>query len=926
VWALSDLAAGPGAARLNSGLGSAHNAGVSVKLSERDNELKLLDRLYAGSAGGKGAVVLMSGPVGCGKTALLSTFAERAVEGGALHFSVTAAASEQAHLFGLADQLVTAMRAAGMVVDPFAAEDVGGITVSAGDAHESGLVPLGLLQRICRKVCEFAGKQPLVISIDDVHFADEPSLQCLRYLIRRIDSSAIMIVMNESAGHYRELATLHAETLHLPYCHRIRLAPLTLAGIAEQVAECLGAEAEARRVAESWAEVSGGNPLLLHALIEDHMLAGAGQATPEPGESFRHAFLRCLHRGDPVTLATARVLAVLGESATSALLGEFLGGDARRARWSIADLTAAGLLSAMRFRHERAQLAVLADIPAKELTVMHSRAAGLLHNCGAPAVAVAEQLMAAHDSGKARWRADILREAAREAMATGDATASVNYLRHASGICADAVQEAQVTAALADALWYTDPAKASRHLPLLDQMVRAGLLTGEDAMVPVRQLLWQGEFAEAEALLEKIEGNGGRERGGSSTASGSLDTAVARLWLSFCRPGAAHGGPEREAGTPRVWPGPMSALSLLNLSTTLTWDGEEVQGADEVLHRTHAGSPLAPTLFALLGLIQTERLDDAAFWIERMLEDPWIDRVPVRRALFETIRSVAALRRGEIREAAQYARIALALVPPSSWGVVLGLPLSLAVRAATELGDFDTVMSYLNVPVPPVMFDTPFALPYLQAFGRYHLAMGRPHTALTNFQACGDLMTRWRIDSPDLADWRNDVAAALVAMGKTRQARELIGEQLSRLGGRRSRTRGTARRDLAGPSDRGDRVPILQEAVRILLALGDRLELGDGQIGLTARDVLVRPDPPEPLQDGRAEDTAAGEIESGNGRAELTDAERRVAALAANGCTNREIASRLFITVSTVEQHLTKIYRKLNVRRRSDLPAFPNGQ
>ncbi|MGW3045748.1 helix-turn-helix domain-containing protein [Kitasatospora sp. NPDC001159] len=46
-----------------------------------------------------------------------------------------------------------------------------------------------------------------------------------------------------------------------------------------------------------------------------------------------------------------------------------------------------------------------------------------------------------------------------------------------------------------------------------------------------------------------------------------------------------------------------------------------------------------------------------------------------------------------------------------------------------------------------------------------------------------------------------------------------------------------------------------------------------------------------------------------------------MAALASLGCTNREIARKLFITVSTVEQHLTRVYRKLKVGRRADLPA-----
>jgi DNA-binding CsgD family transcriptional regulator len=54
---------------------------------------------------------------------------------------------------------------------------------------------------------------------------------------------------------------------------------------------------------------------------------------------------------------------------------------------------------------------------------------------------------------------------------------------------------------------------------------------------------------------------------------------------------------------------------------------------------------------------------------------------------------------------------------------------------------------------------------------------------------------------------------------------------------------------------------------------------------------------------------------------DLSDAERRVASLAAQGCTNRQIARKLFVTVSTVEQHLTRVYRKLRINSRSDLPT-----
>ena len=53
----------------------------------------------------------------------------------------------------------------------------------------------------------------------------------------------------------------------------------------------------------------------------------------------------------------------------------------------------------------------------------------------------------------------------------------------------------------------------------------------------------------------------------------------------------------------------------------------------------------------------------------------------------------------------------------------------------------------------------------------------------------------------------------------------------------------------------------------------------------------------------------------------LSDAEMRVTSLAAQGYTNREISGKLFITVSTVEQHLTRAYRKLNIRHRQELPT-----
>jgi DNA-binding CsgD family transcriptional regulator len=67
----------------------------------------------------------------------------------------------------------------------------------------------------------------------------------------------------------------------------------------------------------------------------------------------------------------------------------------------------------------------------------------------------------------------------------------------------------------------------------------------------------------------------------------------------------------------------------------------------------------------------------------------------------------------------------------------------------------------------------------------------------------------------------------------------------------------------------------------------------------------------------RAELTRIGGRAPSNG--ELTEAERRIALLVAEGRTNREVAATLFLTVHSVETTLTRVYRKLEVRSRAEL-------
>ncbi len=778
-------------------------AGGLVILSRRSSELLLFDQVHEASTRGSGAVLLVSGPVGTGKTALLQAMSARAAREGSWCFEVTGSARERELPYGVVDRLIQSMCGAGMA-DPFP----GGL-----DSGEDFFV---LMDRVAAAVRDFACGRTLLIGIDDVHFADEQSLRCLSFLIRRVESSGVVMVLNESTSYERDTADLRAEMLHLPFCRRLRLTPLTRADIAEQLREPFGGVPD-RALVQFCAEVSGGIPLLLFALIDD-LSAASDPATGEPGVNFRHAVLRSLHRCAPSTAKIGEAIAVLGDHATPELVAELSGLDVAQVDEGIRDLREMGVLGWDGFRHPRTRAAVLSGIPFPERPVMHSRAAELLHGSGASASAVAEHLITAQDGGKAPWRVAILCEAAREAMAAGDVDSAVSSLRHAVSASSGEDQRARAGVLLADAQWHADPSRAARRLHELGQDARAGLLAGPDVLTAVNQLLWWGEFDEAEELMRL-------------TDPGEGDSGAAHLWSFFRRTGDETGLP---ADSPLALSGPLAAAAYLSAAASLAVDGAPSDRADQMLVGMRAGTPLTPALYALVVLVQTGRLAEAIAWCDRLLKEEWINRVPMRRVMIATIEAVAMLRAGDSATALSSIREVFDTVPPPVWGVVVGLPLSVAVRASTDLGDNDSARSYLAVPVPPAMFDTPFALPYLLALGQYHLAMGHPESAATYTRSCLDLIARWGVD------------AACIVDGP------------------------------AGPET--DPVP-----------------------GFPPAEAL----PPAP-EDG----------------AKLTDAEHRVATLAAAGKTNRQIAERLFVTVSTVEQHLTKVYRKLNVRSRAGLQRY----
>ena len=194
-----------------------------------------------------------------------------------------------------------------------------------------------------------------------------------------------------------------------------------------------------------------------------------------------------------------------------------------------------------------------------------------------------------------------------------------------------------------------------------------------------------------------------------------------------------------------------------------------------------------------------------------------------------------------------------------------------------------------------------------------------------------------------IARWRTAAAAAHTALGHQAEAQSLAGEQLAlaRKAGTAA-TLGAALRCYAATAARPEAGPSLAEAVSLLEATPARYELALALTDLgrhlrlighpsqartplrRALDLAQRSGAAPLAEQARRELLAVGarpRRTALTGLDALTSAERRVAGLAADGMSNRQIAQHLFITLPTVETHLRHAFQKLGITSRTDLPG-----
>jgi DNA-binding CsgD family transcriptional regulator len=201
-----------------------------VRLHGRDGEVALVEDLLrrVSEAGNAGAIVI-KGAAGIGKTALLDTVVERAIEAG---FSVVRSKADESHQVAPMAPLLLALRS-------------GSSPVLSREAFESLASyrnhPLWLIDRIVGIIEDHASKKPLLIALDDVQWADRLTLSCLRIMPPRLAGLPIVwAIASRDPGPPMPL-TESADSRALEI-HRIGLEPLGDAAIERIAADRLGVE------------------------------------------------------------------------------------------------------------------------------------------------------------------------------------------------------------------------------------------------------------------------------------------------------------------------------------------------------------------------------------------------------------------------------------------------------------------------------------------------------------------------------------------------------------------------------------------------------------------------------------------------------------------------------------------------------------
>lgn len=885
--------------------------------------------------------MLVEAAAGCGKTELLGRLVRHVQSLGLTVLHTMAVAEEKntplAVLRGLVngspfpDELVWrfhTMSDAATLGNP--AED--------GDGTRRDAAWYELMRTFCVEVRSLSRREPVVVAVDDIQHGDADSLRQLLHLARHCCNAPLLLVFTQPLVCGPGDGTFGAELLRQPNLDRIRLPKVGPRDVAGLLAE-LGHPRAGADMAERCFAVSGGNPLLLRALLEDTRLRPEGLTddpaeAPRAGQAYGRAVLTCLDRSGEKARDVAAGLAVLDGAFTHERLSRLLDISAAELAGNLQALQGAGIVAETSFQHPAAKEAVLDSLEPSHRFTLHQRSAELLHASGAaPALAAEHLRKAGHADGT--WAVGLLQQAAEQALSEDGAGRAVSYLELAHEACEDPLRRAEIKLRLGAVTRRISVTDAERHVGDVLRALRTGHLDPANAGALGELLLTNGRLEHPRTLLDQGRRPADGSQGGQQVTESheNLFRRALHVGTRSARIDAPGGG--RPAG--RAGSGILAWLGGGH-SGRRSQDVADTEGLLEITQLTDATFDLVvDAVWTLLGLGAVAR---ALHWCDTFLRESAARNAPGWETVFAAVRAEAALHGGDLDAAERDAHRSLALLPERHRSAFEGAVIARLVRVQVARGDRTEAAQLLSRPLADCLPDTVHWLHYLRARGQYYLATRQYDAALRDFHEVGGVAQRWGMDLPSLLPWRTDKAEVLLRLGDREEGLRLAAEQLALTRNGAPRIRGISLRLQGLASEPGARIALLKRAVVELNRADDTLELSRTLFDLAdayrqarqARQAatalrrarqLAESCGSQPPQDRigatGAERAVERPVAQGPEWEHLSESERRVATLAAGGFTNREISERLHITMSTVEQHLTRVYRKLKINGREEL-------
>jgi ATP/maltotriose-dependent transcriptional regulator MalT len=311
-------------------------------------------------------------------------------------------------------------------------------------------------------------------------------------------------------------------------------------------------------------------------------------------------------------------------------------------------------------------------------------------------------------------------------------------------------------------------------------------------------------------------------------------------------------------------------------------------------------------------------------------------------------RGLTLAQRGDLEAAVQDLRESDELVSylPSQQGAIYFH--SYLADVLTNRGELDEAQRSLDqLGLPEQVAESGHLIFFLGARGWLRHARRDFAGAAADFEQLGNCMGAFDMHNPAVLAWRSHLALALLGLERREEALELAREEVElarawgapRPVGVALRVQGLAEGGAEGIETLRESLAVLEgssarlERARTMAALGAALRRANKraearELLKEALDVAVRSGAQPLVEHAEAELAATGARPRRlllSGVESLTASERRVAAFAAQGLSNKDIAQALFVTTKTVELHLSNVYRKLGIGSRTELPQALDG-